>query len=106
MCLKCNPDESILRSCGGVAIYVKNDLPAVEYPQPTTFWQQAVEAETAWIEVAKAQFSIVVGVIYRHSSGCKKTFQQIMHKVLTELHSLNKLVYKLCYSVKTLCMIC
>ena len=94
MCLKYNPDESILRFCGGVAIYVKNDLIAVEYPLTTTFWRQG-EAETAWIGVTKTQSSIVVGVIYRHSNGCKKSFQQIMRKVLVELNSLNKLVYVL-----------
>ena len=64
MCLKPNLDESILRSCGGVAIYVRNDLSAAGNQQPKTFRRQA-ETEAAWIEVTKAQSSIVVSVIYR-----------------------------------------
>ena len=87
-----NPNESFLRSCGGVAIYMRNDLSAVEIPQPKTFWWQA-EAKAAWTEVTRAQSSIVVGLIYRHASGNKKNFRQTMHKVLTKLNSLNKQVY-------------
>ena len=92
MCLKPNLDESILRSCGGVAIYVRNDLSAVGIQQPKTFQREA-ETETAWIEVTKAQSSIVVGVIYRHPSGYKEIFQQTMNEALTKLNSLNKQVY-------------